>query len=147
VQGVIPHDGPSNPLYKEVFIQAGAWFANYSAYPITMLVPGLSIISALFAIIFARKSVLAFLFSALSVGCLIATVGVSMFPFILPSSTNPKFSLLVWDSSSSHLTLFIMLVVTVIFLPIVVTYTAWVYKVLSGKVTEKTIIENKDSAY
>ena len=38
-----------------------------------------------------------------------------MFPFILPSSRNPNASLTVWDSSSSHLTLFIMLIVTVIF--------------------------------
>jgi hypothetical protein len=35
-----------------------------------------------------------------------------MFPFILPSSIDPRASLTVWDSSSSHLTLFIMLVVT-----------------------------------
>lgn len=142
----VPHDGPSNPLFKQVTVQAGAWFANYKAYPISMAVPLLSIFAALFAILVARKAVLAFVFSALSVGTLIATVGVSMFPFILPSSTNPGHSLLVWDSSSSHLTLFIMLVVTVIFLPIILAYTAWVYRVLRGKVTEKTIIDS-DSAY
>ena len=70
-----------------------------------------------------------------------------MFPFILPSSTNPDHSLLVWDSSSSQLTLMIMLVCTIIFLPIVLTYTAWVYRVLSGKINEKTIINNQDTAY
>jgi cytochrome bd ubiquinol oxidase subunit II len=111
------------------------------------LVPVLSLVATFLAIIVARKPLLAFIFSALSIGCLIATVGVSMFPFILPSSTNPKYSLLVWDSSSSQLTLFIMLIVTVIFLPIILAYTAWVYRVLRGKVTEKTIVENHDSAY
>ena len=95
----------------------------------------------------AQKAGLAFIFSGLSVGCLIATVGVSMFPFILPSSTDPKHSLMVWDSSSSQTTLFIMLIATVIFLPIVLAYTAWVYRVLRGKVTEKTITENQDTAY
>ena len=64
-----------------------------------------------------------------------ASVGASMFPFILPSSINPNASLTVWDSSSSHLTLFIMLVVTVIFVPIVLAYTAWVFKVLFGRLT------------
>ena len=147
LNGIVPHDGPSNPLYKEASSQAGAWFNNYSAYPLTMLVPILSLVSALLAMILAKKAVLAFIFSGLSVGTLIGTVGVSMFPFILPSSTYPQQSLLVWDSSSSQLTLFIMLVVTIVFLPIVLAYTAWVYRVLRGKVTEKTVLDNQDSAY
>jgi cytochrome bd ubiquinol oxidase subunit II len=53
----------------------------------------------------------------------------------LPSSINPNASLTVWDSSSSHLTLFIMLIVTVIFVPTILLYTAWVYKVLWGRLT------------
>ncbi|WP_296433534.1 cytochrome d ubiquinol oxidase subunit II, partial [Rhizobium sp. UBA1881] len=71
----------------------------------------------------------------------------SMFPFILPSSLDPKSSLTVWDASSSHLTLFIMLVVTLIFLPIILAYTAWVYKVLWGKVDEKQITDKSGHAY
>ncbi len=70
-----------------------------------------------------------------------------MFPFILPSSLDPKSSLTVWDASSSHLTLFIMLVVTLIFLPIILAYTAWVYKVLWGKVDEKQITDKSGHAY
>ncbi|KTD43313.1 cytochrome d ubiquinol oxidase subunit II [Legionella quateirensis] len=147
LNGIVPHDGPSNPLYKSASSQAGAWFNNYTAYPLTMLVPALSLVSTLFAIVFANRAVLAFIFSGLSVGTLIGTVGVSMFPFILPSSTYPQHSLLVWDSSSSQLTLFIMLVVTIVFLPIILAYTAWVYRVLRGKVTEKTVLDNQDSAY
>ncbi|RUR18676.1 cytochrome d ubiquinol oxidase subunit II [Legionella sp. km535] len=147
LNGVMPHDGPSNPLYKEASIQAGAWFNNYRAYPITMLVPVISLVAALLAMILAKRAVLAFVLSGLSVGTLIGTVGVSMFPFILPSSTYPQQSLMVWDSSSSQLTLFIMLVVTIVFLPIVLAYTAWVYRVLRGKVTEKTVLDNQDSAY
>lgn len=144
---VVPHDGPSNPLYKQAAIQSGAWFSNYYNYPITMLVPILSLVAAILAMVLAKKHVLAFILSGLSISTLIATVGVSMFPFILPSSSHPQNSLIVWDSSSSHLTLFIMLVVTVIFLPIVLAYTAWVYRVLRGKVTEKTILEHQDTAY
>ncbi|MCA0403897.1 MAG: cytochrome d ubiquinol oxidase subunit II [Proteobacteria bacterium] len=147
LQGIVPHEGPSNATYKDAIQSTGAWFNNYKAYPLTMLVPSLSIVAALLAILFCRKALVAFCFSALSVGCLIATVGVSMFPFILPSSSNPKYSLLVWDSSSSQLTLFIMLIVTAIFLPLIVIYTSWVYRVLRGKVTEETIEANRDSAY
>ncbi|MFI4962436.1 MAG: cytochrome d ubiquinol oxidase subunit II [Legionellales bacterium] len=143
----VPHDGPSNPLYKGAMSQTGAWFNNYRSYPLLLLVPGISIASALLAFLLAKMERIAFCLSALCVQTLIATVGVSMFPFILPSSTNPNNSLIVWDSSSSQLTLFIMLIVTVIFLPIVLTYTAWVYKVLGGKVTDKTVLSNPNSSY
>ncbi|MDR3503488.1 MAG: cytochrome d ubiquinol oxidase subunit II [Legionella sp.] len=144
---VIPHDGPSNPLYKTAALQADAWFNNYRSTPITLIVPAVGILAALCALLTARWAKLAFVCSALSVIGIIATVGVSMFPFILPSSTNPEQSLIVWDSSSSQLTLFIMLVAVVIFLPIVLAYTAWVYRVLRGKVTEETITKNKETAY
>ncbi|HAT1596536.1 TPA: cytochrome d ubiquinol oxidase subunit II [Legionella pneumophila] len=147
LKGMVPHDGPSNPSYKDVSIQAGAWFNNYKEYPVSLLVPVLCVVSAFLAIIFANKSVFAFVLSGLSVGTLIATVGVSMFPFILPSSSNPKYSLIVWDSSSSQVTLFIMLVATVLLLPVVLAYTAWVYRVLRGKVTENSIKAEQDSAY
>lgn len=146
LQSSVAHDGPSNPMYKEVGTQIGAWFNNYRDYPFTMVVPLLSIVCALFAITWARKTGLAFMLSGLSVGSLIATVGVSMFPFLLPSSSHPKFSLIVWDSSSSHTTLFIMLIATAIFMPLILVYTAWVYRMLRGKVTEKTINE-QHSAY
>jgi cytochrome bd ubiquinol oxidase subunit II len=68
-----------------------------------------------------------------------------MFPFILPSSADPKASLTVWDASSSHLTLFIMLIAVVIFLPIVLAYTAWVYRVLHGKITPKMFETNRQA--
>lgn len=141
------HDGPSNPFYKTVAVQAQAWFANYKAYPWTMLAPVAGILLPLLAIVFIRVPKLAFVCSAGGIFGIIATVGVSMFPFILPSSTNPEQSLMVWDSSSSQLTLLIMLGATVIFLPIILAYTAWVYRVLRGKITVDTILGNKDTAY
>lgn len=143
----VAHDGPSNPFYKMVMKVPGAWFTNYSNYPIIMVIPLLGVLGALAALAIASWRVLAFVCSALSLVGIIATVGVSMFPFILPSSTNPAQSLLVWDSSSSQLTLFIMLIATVVFLPFVLLYTAWVYRVLRGKVTEETITRNHDTAY
>jgi cytochrome bd ubiquinol oxidase subunit II len=143
----MPHDGPSNPLYKHVAREAHAWFANYVTWPALMAVPlaglTLPLLAALFGIRFVR---FAFVLSSASVISIIATVGVSMFPFIFPSSTNPSQSLMVWDSSSSQLTLFIMLVATVIFFPMILAYTAWAYRILRGKVTASTI-ENASEAY
>lgn len=143
---VVSHDGPSNPLHKMVTMAPMAWFNNYLEFPITRLVPILGIVGLCSAFFFNKRPYFGFLSSAFSLTGIIATVGVSMFPFILPSSTHPNHSLLVWDSSSSQLTLFIMLLATAIFLPIILAYTAWVYRVLRGPVTQKSI-ESEHSAY
>ncbi|KAF0806692.1 cytochrome d terminal oxidase, polypeptide subunit II [Alcanivorax xiamenensis] len=137
-------NGPSNPLRKEVLQEAGIWLSNYRAQPILWLVPLIGFGGALLALLglFSRIGALSFLGSKLSVAAIITTVGVAMFPVILPSSSEPGHSLTVWDSSSSHYTLGIMLVATAIFLPIILLYTAWVYKVLWGKVSESDV--NKD---
>ena len=141
------HEGQSNPLYKTVLRTAGAWFTNYSTIQWSIIAPSLGFGGAILAIILAKQSRWAFICSAISITGIIATVGISMFPFILPSSSNPSQSLMVWDSSSSQMTLWIMLVATVILLPIVLVYTAWVYHVLRGKVTVDYIVNNKDTVY
>ncbi|MDQ5884015.1 MAG: cytochrome bd ubiquinol oxidase subunit [Pseudomonadota bacterium] len=148
VQSTLPHDGPSNPLYKQVETQVAAWLNNYQQYQILYIVPGLGFLGALCVIILNNRfKKLAFIGSAMSVLGIIATVGVSMFPFILPSSSHPSHSLMVWDSSSSMLTLMIMLVATLIFFPIILCYTAWVYRVLRGPVTPEVLTQNQESAY
>lgn len=141
------HTGPSNPLYKSVVREAHAWFANYEHLPFIAIAPLLGVLMPLVAS-FCQKAYpkVAFTLSATSLFGIISTVGLAMFPFILPSSTHPSQSLMVWDSSSSQLTLFIMLIATLIFFPIVLAYTAWTYRVLRGKVTEKSIRES-DAAY
>ena len=53
----------------------------------------------------------------------------------------------MFDASSSRATLRNMLIATVIFLPIVLAYTSWVYKVLWGKVGEGTIENAGSTAY
>lgn len=147
LSAVIAHDGSSNPLYKSVVREAHAWFNNYRVLPMARVVPAMGIGFSLLACILARYARTAFVCSGLSITGIIATVGVTMFPFMLPSSSNPAQSLIVWDSSSSQLTLLIMLLGTVIFLPIILGYTAWVYRVLRGKITEQTILDNQDTAY
>jgi cytochrome d ubiquinol oxidase subunit II len=94
-----------------------------------------------------RKTLLAFIASSVSIAGIIASVGTSMFPFILPSSSHPNHSLMIWDSSSSEFTLTIMLIATLIFFPIILCYTAWVYRVLRGEVSMKTILNNEESSY
>ena len=142
-------DGPSNPLLKTVAREGGAWFANYAAHPWMLVAPALGFLGALGAFLGMRsqREGLTLLSSKLSVLGIISTVGLSMFPFILPSSIDPRSSLTVWDSSSSHLTLFIMLVGVLVFMPIILAYTAWVYRVLWGKVDEAMVRSNSETVY
>lgn len=149
ITSVVNPVGPSNPLFKTAEVHAGAWFANYRALPALYLVPALGLLLPLLAALgmWLRREWLALLSSGLGIAAIIASVGASMFPFILPSSLNPQHSLTVWDSSSSHLTLFIMLVCTLIFVPIILAYTSWVYSVLRGKVDPMAIIEGRGHSY
>ncbi|CDM58483.1 MULTISPECIES: cytochrome d ubiquinol oxidase subunit II [Rhizobium] len=140
--------GPSNPLLKTA-THDGSWLANYGTYAWMLIAPVLGFLgaAAAFLALRAKWEVATLLFSKLSIFGIISTVGLSMFPFILPSSLDPRSSLTVWDASSSHITLFVMLVVSLIFLPIIVAYTAWVYKVLWGKVDEETVNDKSGHAY
>lgn len=149
ITSVINTTGPSNPLFKTAAVSQGAWFTNYESEPWTLLAPALGFTGTLLACLLlrARRDNLAMLASSLGIAGIIASVGMSMFPFILPSSVDPRFSLTVWDSSSSHMTLFIVLVSTAIFLPLIVAYTTWVYRVLWGKVDAKAIEGGKGHAY
>ncbi len=142
-------NGPSNPLYKQVTLEKGAWLHNYATYKLSLLAPIAGFVGALLALLCLKlkKYQLAWLASSTSIAGTIATVGVSMFPFILPSSTHPNMSLLVWDSSSSQMTLLIMLIATVVFMPIIIAYTSWVYYVMRGKVTKNDIRKNQRQAY
>jgi len=81
-----------------------------------------------------------------SVAAVVAIPAVTAFPFLLPSSSHPEAGLTVWDASSSHFTLFLMLVATVVFLPIVLAYTAWVFHVLRGRL-DSAQVERRDNAY
>ena len=138
-----------NPLDKTVAIAAGAWLGNFNSQPLLWLVPGAGFIGGLFALVMARadKPVLAFIGSAVAELGIIGTAGVAMFPFVMPSSSDPRSSLTAWDSVSSHLTLDIMFWAALIFTPIVIGYTGWAYKKMSGKVTTAYIEANDHSAY
>jgi cytochrome d ubiquinol oxidase subunit II len=81
-----------------------------------------------------RRSVTGFIASSLMVGSTIASAGFALFPFLLPSSLDPRSSLTVWDASSSRGTLQLMLLVTAVLLPIIMLYTSWVYRVMRGRV-------------
>ncbi len=143
------HNALPNPLNKQVVRAAHAWFDIYTTLPISMGVPALGLILPLITSLLAKlnRPGLAFVTSGLGMAGIIGTAGLSMFPFIMPSSFDPKSSLTVWDAASSHLTLTVMFWAVVIFLPIVLAYTVWCYVNMWGKVTASEIEARSHSAY
>jgi cytochrome d ubiquinol oxidase subunit II len=136
----------SNPLRSVSQPAPGAWLANFGAFPWMWTAPAMGfggVVLAMFGLA-AGVEALAFLGSSAAAFGIIATVGLAMFPYILPSSVDAHSSLTVWNASSSQTTLFIMLLVTLLFLPIVLAYTAFVYKVLWGRVTRDDVASNPD---
>jgi cytochrome d ubiquinol oxidase subunit II len=137
------------PLDKTVEVAPGAWLTNFSRYPWMMAAPAVVFLGGVLAVLLSRanRPGLGFVCSGSALAGVILTVGFAMFPFIMPSSTQPNSSLTAFDATSSHRTLMLMFGAVVIFLPIVLAYTGWVYRVLRGKSTEENIRANTHSAY
>jgi cytochrome d ubiquinol oxidase subunit II len=133
--------GPSNPTAKDVAVYQGAWLVNYRVHRILWLVPASALLAAVvtWSLLGARRPGVAFLSSSVTLAGTILTAGIALFPFLMPSSTQPDQGLTVWDASSSARTLFLMLVAVGVFLPVVLAYTAWVFRVLRGRITLEEI--------
>ena len=135
------------PLAKTVESAPGLWYANFTGA--RWIAPVAAVLGALCVIglSLSGRALMAFVASSCSLAGVIFTAGVAMFPFVMPSSTHAASSLTAWDAVSSHRTLAIMFWVVVVMLPIVLAYTAWVYRVLRGKVTVAHIRENTHTSY
>lgn len=141
IEGSLNLMAASDPALKTVAVQPGGWLANFERWPLAWAAPALGVGGALLVamLIGTRAHWLTFILSSAALSGIILTVGLALFPFLMPSSTAPRFGLTVWDASSSPLTLWIMLLGVVFFLPIITAYTAWVYRVMRGKVTAESV--------
>ena len=129
-------------IVAALFLVASAWatplYTNYLAHPWLFVVPALAV-AALVAVrvLVARETYFkAWLASA---GTIVACTFfglIGLFPNMFPSSIHPRFSLTAYNASSSPLTLKIMLVVVVVFIPVVLAYQIWAYHLFQNKVTE-----------
>lgn len=149
VTSTIDTNATLSPVMKTVEVVEGAWLSNYGTYPWMMIAPLLGILGLTAAglLSFAKRGALAFVSSSLGIAGVIMTAGFSMFPFLMPSSSNPSMSLTMWDAVSSQYTLFIMFCVAMVFVPIILGYTAWTYWVMRGRINEKHIEDNSNSLY
>lgn len=149
VTSVLDHHAASDPLAKDVSIQAGAWMKNYSIHPVLWAAPILGLVMPLVAILASRaeKAAIAFIASSLATAGVILTAGISMFPFVMPSSIQPNASLTMWDSTSSQLTLEIMTCVAFVMVPVILAYTSWCYYKMFGRIDNQFVEDNKHSVY
>ena len=145
---VVPGEGVS-PVGKTVVMQAGAWMNNYRQFPLIWALTALAYAGIVLGLLgaFVRKPGIAFIGSGLACAGIILTAGASIFPFVLPSSSNPGHSLTVWDCVSSQRTLNIMFYVALVMTPIVLSYTTWAYSVMRGKVTLAQVQANGKVLY
>jgi len=136
----------STPFGLDVVREVGAWMHNFIIYPWMWIAPVLGVLGALLVLVLGDKRPgLSWLSSSLSVSGIASTAGLAMFPFVLPSITHPSQSLLMWNATSSQQTLWLMLIAAGIFVPLIIAYTSWVFKVLRGKVTEESVEANHAS--
>jgi cytochrome d ubiquinol oxidase subunit II len=116
---------------------ATSLYANYLSYPILLIIPLVTVLALLAIRLFIGQMTFwrAWFASSLTIvgATLFGVVG--LFPNLFPSSLNPAFSLTIYNSSSSPLTLKIMLGVALTFVPIVIAYQIWSYYIFRGKVT------------
>ncbi|KHS93319.1 cytochrome d ubiquinol oxidase subunit 2 [Pectobacterium brasiliense] len=149
ITSAIDKAAPSNPLHKEVVQQAGAWLTNFTAHPALWAIPALGVALPWFTCLFSRvdRCGWGFLTSSLTIVCVILTAGITLFPFVMPSSLDPNVSLTIWDATSSQLTLQVMTILACIFVPTILLYTSWCYYKMFGRIDARYIEANKHSVY
>lgn len=147
IASAVDGGGVSNPLLKSVHTAPGLWLDNYRALPVLWLIPACAVAAALLGAccLHLRRGRTAVVCTSVAVAATVLTFGAAVFPFLLPSSTMPDAGLTLWDASSSRLTLWVMLLATAVLLPLVVLYTAWVYRVLGGKVSAESLEDNPNA--
>lgn len=139
---------PANPLHGQIVEQAtGAWLNNYFAHPLLWIIPFVGFISMLCTSLALSKNkpFLGWWLGFASWSGTILTVGSAMFPFLMPSTTAPNQSLTAWNATGSMYGLICMLTVALIFVPIIISYTAWCFRIMNKRVTIKDVIDNHES--
>jgi len=144
-----PTDAPSNPLNKTVVAAGAGWLAHFLTHPWMLAAPVVAVLGLGLAWLLGKSDspAAAFVSSSLGIAGALLTIGFGLFPFLLISTTDPRSSLTMWDGTSSHLTLLWSFWITVIFLPLVLFYTGWVYRVIWGKVTESDVLRDSHTLY
>lgn len=137
----------SNPLGKTVVTSTGALLDNFQRWPWMWAAPIMGVLGFLLACIlfFLKGSVLHSFATGAGITGVVLTFGFALFPFVLPSSSNPSAGLTIWDASASHFSLWVMLICMIIFMPAILVYSSWVMYLVRGKLDVSTKQETSES--
>ena len=123
-------------------------YSNYFSNPVWFIVPLIAVISLLMIKVFMKSSYIkSFYASCLTILSVVFTGIVGLYPNLIPSSINKAYSLTAFNSSSGPYTLKAMLIVVVIFVPIVIAYQIWSYKVFSKPLSEEDMHDTEVETY
>jgi cytochrome d ubiquinol oxidase subunit II len=116
-------------------------YENYLAHPLLFIVILAAVAGLLGIKLFLAKKAFfsAWFASALAIAAATFFGIVGLFPNLLPSSINSEYSLTAFNASSSPLTLKIMLMVVLLFIPVVIVYQIWTYNLFKDKVTQQDL--------
>jgi cytochrome d ubiquinol oxidase subunit II len=133
-------------LFAACFFLVASHFAtrlwdNFMAHPGLMVVIVIAVLGLVAILLFLETGSYwkAWFSSAVTIATTTFFGIIGLFPNLFPSSLDPAYSLTAHNASSSPLTLKIMLIVAVIFVPIVLAYQIWAYTLFKGKVTEEDL--------
>ena len=120
-------------------------YDNYLNAPMLMVVPLLAVAALLGIKVFLVKGrpLMAFASSCVTIVMVVFTGVIGLFPNLIPSSLDAAYSLTIFNSSSSTYTLKIMTVVALVFVPIVIAYKIWVYRLFRSRVTGNEILKGE----
>jgi cytochrome bd ubiquinol oxidase subunit II len=88
----------------------------------------------------AKKFGKTFIASSALIASMVGFIALSLFPRLVPSSVNLANSLTIYNASSTEKTLYTMLIIALIGMPLVIGYTIFIYRIFRGK-----IVINSDS--
>jgi len=125
----------------------GRWLDVYSNW-MMFVFPFIGLVGLIMASRNAGHSFgLAFAGSSLAITGVMSTAAITLFPFLVPSSTAINDSITVFNGTSSQYTLTVMMWAAIIFMPMIIVYTLWCYRAMWGRMTEAHIEKNSHSLY
>ena len=110
--------------------------ASFRAHPWLWIVPVLNVlaIANIPRAMFKKQPAYAFASSCATIAALAFLFAAALFPHLLPSTINPDWSVTIYNARASQKTLGIMLIIALVGMPCVISYTAVIYWVFRGKV-------------
>lgn len=109
---------------------------NYKAHPIALVVPVL-VFAALSTIVWAipkGKEKTAFTASGVYIAGMLVGTAVALYPMVLPATTNPAYSLTIYNTAAAHHGLTVGLAWWTLGLVLALAYFLFIYRMFRGKV-------------